>query len=1017
MLKKRSPFLPILVLLLAIVGGLLLSNNTYAWTPCDEFDSSRRNNPSINNACNNVISDYSITEHGAGWLTDDVSKGGDYYNTTIVANQSSGTINISLLYAVVSEYEGGDYPDGYRYGREVKVLSYNPGRMSPGEGDYLSNVPYLRNVPDTVNGGYFPSGNYMTGGFSHRNLILDIDEFKRNVPSNSCGNGDPSCYQTDIYVFRCYSIVESGTVDTWGGSRSIYGGAPNNSCSAMPSSVRVIIPSEPVVTPITQTFSSTSYAKAGSADWSNNNGTSTYTVPSNVASKTTNVNVQFVHNVRNDGPSYTASPNFYVYRGNDRIDSGSPPIAPYENRQVRYDTFDVSVEMGKSKTVCQNLQHSASITIFETSIDGRITDLTSELSPDLGSSWACATINFPYYYSNRITTQTFTPSSQVSVDTSAGKGVRYDSNKTAYIVSGVNSYKNVIVNFKHYIKNANVNTYYPDGANYTNSSFQRTATPKWTVRQSLDFVNTTTNIASGSTKINYDTNPMVNSNNPLPPTNTFRVDIGKQRQVCQNLNSSAKITFTDVVRSDGLTDSNKDRNTRWDSTGVLSGSTDSNRVCATIIYPRIFDTSVTSSISGPPVYTGETATIGGKVALSQNSAPTPDDTVIRIVAFTLRPEYTASSDKLKPTIVPHNNIPANLGSASPAQLESYFRNLLGSSNITAFKADYAAKTGSISGSKSISATASVPDEIVGTKLCTATLTNYKDNPGGDIDDVLKNKQVWNISGISCSPIAKKPNFQVWNNGLYTSGNISASVSKKYLNSTLFTPITSDKRIFGSWDEQAAIAKGNINGFSSGATLGYGGYNMSKPGGNTQTDPKQLSPLTISNSTVTSFGNSGVDSDATALLSRIVTRFAPDNIPNEMTISNNITLPNNENLSAKDLSQNIIFAKNKINIADNVTRIDAWLIVLDGEIDTCTDSQGKPIPLSGSTCNKQLLINGPILAKKLNLHRTAGAGSGNASIDPAEIFNLRPDTYLWGYSQAQKFSEAYVVYSRELAPRY
>ncbi|MBR3220490.1 hypothetical protein IKF76_01320, partial [Candidatus Saccharibacteria bacterium] len=133
-----------------------------------------------------------------------------------------------------------------------------------------------------------------------------------------------------------------------------------------------------------------------------------------------------------------------------------------------------------------------------------------------------------------------------------------------------------------------------------------------------------------------------------------------------------------------------------------------------------------------------------------------------------------------------------------------------------------------------------------------------------------------------------------------------------------------------------------------------------------------------------------------------------------------------------LPQVLIFANN-IKIAPNVSQVDAWLIA-DNEINTCS------IFAKGTTdttqCNQILTINGPVFAKTLSLNRTAGAnpgdglpadGDGNyphthniandGSITPAEIFNLRPDTYYWAYSQAQRFSQAVVTYSRELAPRY
>lgn len=95
-----------------------------------------------------------------------------------------------------------------------------------------------------------------------------------------------------------------------------------------------------------------------------------------------------------------------------------------------------------------------------------------------------------------------------------------------------------------------------------------------------------------------------------------------------------------------------------------------------------------------------------------------------------------------------------------------------------------------------------------------------------------------------------------------------------------------------------------------------------------------------------------------------------------------------------------------------------------------------------------MFNGPVFAKTLTLNRTAGAYPGEnktgavsatediasanrrldaggttaiepryGSLTPAEIFNLRPDVYLWSYNQANRLTQATVVYMRELAPRY
>ena len=130
-----------------------------------------------------------------------------------------------------------------------------------------------------------------------------------------------------------------------------------------------------------------------------------------------------------------------------------------------------------------------------------------------------------------------------------------------------------------------------------------------------------------------------------------------------------------------------------------------------------------------------------------------------------------------------------------------------------------------------------------------------------------------------------------------------------------------------------------------------------------------------------------------------------------------------------LPQLLVFA-DIIDIESNVTNVDAWLIAgqkpgqasVGSYINTCSDImagyfQSFGGSIDANTCNQPLAINGPVFANTIYLNRTAGAGTGSASGDPAEIIRLRPDAYLWAYNQAQRFSQAVTTYSRELAPRY
>ena len=155
----------------------------------------------------------------------------------------------------------------------------------------------------------------------------------------------------------------------------------------------------------------------------------------------------------------------------------------------------------------------------------------------------------------------------------------------------------------------------------------------------------------------------------------------------------------------------------------------------------------------------------------------------------------------------------------------------------------------------------------------------------------------------------------------------------------------------------------------------------------------------------------------------------------LTIDRNINIAHETYNAVDDFPQVLIFAK-KINITSNVTNIDAWLILDedygDNQIDTCSDNH-YPNTLS---CNETLTITGPVFARKLVLNRTAGShtGGGRAgthplqtgpigtyyaegSIHPAEVFTLRADAYFWAYRQSLSGGQAYMVYSREIAPRY
>jgi hypothetical protein len=137
----------------------------------------------------------------------------------------------------------------------------------------------------------------------------------------------------------------------------------------------------------------------------------------------------------------------------------------------------------------------------------------------------------------------------------------------------------------------------------------------------------------------------------------------------------------------------------------------------------------------------------------------------------------------------------------------------------------------------------------------------------------------------------------------------------------------------------------------------------------------------------------------------------------------ITLNNGSYNDIARIPQVLIFA-GSIDIAPSVTRVDAWLLAGlnggSGTINTCGGPGGVTAvsQLDGSKCTNQLKINGPVMASRIWLHRTAGAGTGMPdSARPAEVFYLPASTYLWAYNQSANLSQAYLTYAREVAPRF
>lgn len=147
----------------------------------------------------------------------------------------------------------------------------------------------------------------------------------------------------------------------------------------------------------------------------------------------------------------------------------------------------------------------------------------------------------------------------------------------------------------------------------------------------------------------------------------------------------------------------------------------------------------------------------------------------------------------------------------------------------------------------------------------------------------------------------------------------------------------------------------------------------------------------------------------------------------VTITGNITYSNDcgsavEQCTVAKVPQVIILA-NKIEIDPSVTNVDAWLITQPwgaarSSIVTCRGAvhSSGPNGINTSNCGQPLRVNGPVVTLDLYAYR-AGSSAISAINDPVEIFNLRPDAYVWLYTRSGSGLKLHTNAIHELPPRY
>ncbi len=131
----------------------------------------------------------------------------------------------------------------------------------------------------------------------------------------------------------------------------------------------------------------------------------------------------------------------------------------------------------------------------------------------------------------------------------------------------------------------------------------------------------------------------------------------------------------------------------------------------------------------------------------------------------------------------------------------------------------------------------------------------------------------------------------------------------------------------------------------------------------------------------------------------------------ITIDQDITYHSTGLSNSQSIPQLILVGRN-INIAPNVTHVDAWLIV-DDTINTCSGIA--QADLRSTNCQLPLRINGPVMASQLLLHRTYSNTADPSAA--AEVINLRGDAYVWANRITKQNGSWQTTYTTELPPRY
>ena len=493
--------------------------------------------------------------------------------------------------------------------------------------------------------------------------------------------------------------------------------------------------------------------------------------------------------------------------------------------------------------------------------------------------------------------------------------------------------------------------------------------------------------------------------------------------------------------------------TQFGPTGIASAGTSTNSTSYTVTQADV-GTSVCRSTVASPRSNTDGSSIGSAyacVAIPYSYKLTPTMTVNRTsggvgAPVIIQPSVTNSGPtKSQPVdwqvarfiINPGVAVPAgNVSALAPC---AYVRSQAASAVCTEkFNSDSASGAVFGLGVSTLTGTNdTLTDLAVGSRVCyiLSVIPNANDNSN------------YRHSQPACVVISKAPLMQVLGGDLRVGAAMTGDSMAASIIRTSVT-IKTDKS-YGSWGEYGLYAPGTITGAGSGssysggitcisscATNGLSFANTPSVGGFVPTTkiPAVAASFPITSTTPTFTNLSGAARNRVETGTGAITIsggvIAPGqwlviNAPNAtVTITGDITYANGPFDNITKIPQLIIIA-DQINIENNVSNVDAWLIASgpSGVINTCSKSGTTAITtatqLTTNLCQNKLTINGPVMAKKLYLQRTAGAGrdKDKESSNPAEVINLRPDAYLWGIAHNANSGRLTTVYETELPPRF